>query len=189
MNTAEMTMESKDLGHLGLIAGMCDDLKMVSLVDSLCPSNSNERKVSTGNCVKALIMNGLGFSGRRLYLTPKFFSDKPIAHLLGEGISANMLNDDRLGRCLDDLYDFGLTKLFSIVCERAYEVLGLSSCPQFYHLDSTSFHVDGAYNSDTHQNDDACIHITHGYSRDHRPDLNQICFNLIVNNSGLPLFM
>ena len=185
-----MTMESKNLGHLGLIAGMCDDLDLVSLLDTLIPCTSAERKISTGLCVKALLMNCLGFTSRRLYLTPEFFSDKPIAHLLGEGITADCLNDDRLGRCLDDLYSFGLTKLFSIICQRAYQVLDLSSQPQFYHLDSTSFHLDGTYNQDSYQADDTCIHITKGYSRDHRPDLNQVCLNLIVENSaGLPLFM
>jgi transposase len=182
--------ESKNLDHLGLVAGMCDELGLVSLIDNLLPSDSTERKVSTGVCVKALILNGLGFVGRRLYLVSDFFSDKPVEHLLGAGITSDLLNDDRLGRCLDDLYSFGLTEIFSIIAANAYIHLGLSSLPQFAHADSSSFHVDGAYNSDTYQEGDACIHITQGYSRDHRPDLNQVCLNMIVENSaGIPLFM
>jgi transposase len=182
--------KSNNLDHFGLVSGMCDKLNLVSLVDSLLPSDSPERKVSTGTCVKAMILNGLGFAGQRLYLVPEFFSDKPVEHLFGEGIRAEMFNDDRLGRCLDDLYAFGLTKLFSMIASQACQVLGLSSSPQFYHCDSTSFHVDGEYNSDTYQEGDACIHITHGYSRDHRPDLHQVCLNMIVENSaGIPLFM
>ena len=182
--------ESKNLDHLGLVAGMCDELGLVSLIDSLVPSDSNERKISTGVCVKALILNGLGFVGRRLYLVSDFFSDKPVEHLLGEGITSDLLNDDRLGRCLDDLYHFGLSELFSLIAAQAYRRLGLASHPQFAHTDSTSFHVDGAYNSESYQEGDACIHITQGYSRDHRPDLNQVCLNLIVENSaGIPLFM
>jgi len=33
-------------------------------------------------------------------------------HLLGEGIEAKHLNDDRLGRVLDQLWEAGLTALF-----------------------------------------------------------------------------
>jgi chromosome partitioning protein len=43
----------------------------------------------------------------------------------------------------------------------------------FSHLDTTSFHVDGRYNS-AQPPDEQVVHITQGYSRDHRPDLNQV---------------
>ncbi|MFT5976778.1 MAG: transposase [Gammaproteobacteria bacterium] len=34
------------------------------------------------------------------------------------------------------------------------------------------------------------IHITKGYSRDHRPELNQVVLNLICENlSGIPVYM
>src|SRR5260370_27789745 len=33
-----------------------------------------------------LMLNGLGFSNRQLYLGPQFFANKPVEHLLGEGI-------------------------------------------------------------------------------------------------------
>ena len=50
-------MERKNLGHLGLIAGMCDELDLVSLLDTLIPSTSAERKVNTGLCVKSLLIS------------------------------------------------------------------------------------------------------------------------------------
>jgi predicted RNA binding protein YcfA (HicA-like mRNA interferase family) len=40
---------------------------------------------------KAIILNGLGFVSRPLYLFPDFFQDKPIEHLIKEGIKALML--------------------------------------------------------------------------------------------------
>ena len=45
----------------------------------------------------AMILNGLGFSNRRLYLVSQFFATKPVEHLLGAGITAELLHDD----CLD----------------------------------------------------------------------------------------
>ncbi|NJO04019.1 MAG: IS1634 family transposase, partial [Bacteroidia bacterium] len=185
-----MEYSSKDLSHLGLVAGMCDKLELVSELDRLLPS---EHSLSNGTCVKALILNGLGFVERRLYLVPQFFEDKPVSHLLGEGIEAPMLNDDRLGRCLDALYESGVSELFAHLSGRAAKILGLDQAPGwgFGHLDNTRFHVDGAYNRalDGEQVED-CLHICQGYSRDHRPDLNQVMLQLVVEHSaGIPLQM
>jgi transposase len=52
--------------------------------------------VNTGEVVKAIILNGLGFVSRPLYLFPDFFQDKPIEHLIKEGIKASDLNDDKI---------------------------------------------------------------------------------------------
>ncbi|MBD2364172.1 DUF4277 domain-containing protein [Anabaena minutissima FACHB-250] len=38
--------------------------------------------------------------------------DKAIEHLLGSGIKAEDFNDDKLGKVMDKLYKYGLTKLF-----------------------------------------------------------------------------
>lgn len=68
--------------------------------------------VSPGQAVKAMIINGLGLVSAPLYLFEKFFVGKATEHLLGEGISPEHLNDDRLGRVLDKLYSAGLTEVF-----------------------------------------------------------------------------
>jgi transposase len=54
---------------------------------------------------------------------------------------------------------------------------------------ATSFHVDGRYNSDE-EPEDQVVHITRGYSRDHRPDLNQVMLDLMVEHqAGIPILM
>jgi hypothetical protein len=67
----------------------------------------------------AMVLNGLGKSLRQLYLVPQFFANKPVEHLLGEGISADMLNDDCLGRTLDWIADNDPTKLFAGIAQLA----------------------------------------------------------------------
>lgn len=42
----------------------------------------------------------------------EYFKDKPLNKLLGEGMLAEHINDDALGRCLDSLYDYGVSKLY-----------------------------------------------------------------------------
>ena len=49
-------------------------------------------------------------------------------------------------------------------------------------------HVDGKYEADGEQT--SAIRLTKGYSRDHRPDLNQVIINLITENqAGIPVYM
>ena len=60
-------LTSKNLDHLGLVSGMCDRLEIASEIDRLLPNVNGLHQVSTGTCVKALILNGLGFSERRLW--------------------------------------------------------------------------------------------------------------------------
>ena len=99
---------STNLDHLGLVAGMVDELGLVGKIDALIPQDLGQRQVSLGVAVKGMILNGLGFAHRALYLTPHFFRDKPVGRLLGPGIAAEHLNDDTLGRTLDAIHAFGV---------------------------------------------------------------------------------
>jgi len=90
-----------------------------------------------------MVLNGLGFVNQRLYLFPKFFQDKPVARLIGESIKAEQLNEHVMGRALDDIYDYDATSLYSQIAVGATQVLNLEC--RSSHLDSTSFHTDGTY--------------------------------------------
>jgi transposase len=50
--------------------------------------------LTIGQAIKAMVLNGLGFAHRALYLTERFFQDKPVNRLIGEGLEARHLNDD-----------------------------------------------------------------------------------------------
>ena len=188
MNTSD-PYQSYTLDHYGLVAGLYDELGIGAHIDRLISQDFDQRNVSIGTAVKAMIINGLGFSNRALYLVPHFFKDKPIEHLLGAGVTADQLNDDMLGRVLDRLYDYDVTTLYSQLAIPVVKQLGLDA--KTGHIDSTSFHYDGRANSDRPPDEDSkTIHITKGYSRDHRPDLNQVSLQLIVEQqAGLPLLM
>src|SRR5919197_332744 len=178
---------SQILDHLGLVAGMFDELGIGAVIDHATRQNPETRMVTVGNAVKAMVLNGLGFVNQSLYLVPMCFQHKPTHRLVAPGIESQLLNDDTLGRALDTLYDYGVTELYSLIAVTAAQRLGLT--PRFAHLDSTSFHVDGRYNS-AEEPDAHIIHITRGYSRDHRPDLNQVMLDLLVEHqAGIPLLM
>jgi transposase len=176
---------TQDLGHLGLVAGMCSELQIAESIDRLLPPT--EKQISHGTAVCAMVLNGLGFVNQRLYLVPEFFRNKPVDRLLGEGMTAEQLNDDTLGRTLDAIYAANPTEVYAAVAATSCQRLGLQ--PRAGHLDSTSFHVDGRYNSEQPP-EEGVIWITKGYSRDHRPELNQCILNLIVESqASIPIHM
>ena len=176
---------TQDLGHLGLVAGMCKELKIAETIEQLLPPT--EKAISHGTAVCAMLLNGLGVVNQRMYLMPEFFRNKPVEQLLGTGITAEQLNDDTLGRTLDAIYAANPTEVYAPVPANSCRILGLTS--RSGHLDSTSFHPDGHYNAE-HPPEDGVIWITKGYSRDHRPELNQCVLKLIVESqASLPIHM
>jgi len=70
-----------------------------------------QRIVTLGTAVKAMVLNGLGFVHPQLSLVPMFFHNKPTQRLLAPGVAAQPLHDDTLGRALDALYAYGVTEL------------------------------------------------------------------------------
>lgn len=178
---------SQVLDHLGLVAGMFDELGIGEVIDHAIVQDRTKRTVSLGQAVKAMVLNALGFVNQQLYLVPSFFQNKPLERLVGPRIQAEHLNDDVLGRALDALYEYGVTPLYRLIAAQAAQRLRLTA--QVGHLDTTSFHVDGRYNS-AEEPEAQVIHITQGYSRDHRPDLNQVMLELIVEHqAGIPILM
>ena len=172
--------------HLGIVAGVCGEIGLVEWLDR----QAGERRilVSIGTATMAMVLNGLGFSNRQLYLVPQFFANKPVEHLLGKGISADLLHDDCLGRTLDWIAEHDPTALFAGIAQQARQRFALAS--NRLHVDTTSFSVSGAYERDPEAAEPAQIAITYGYSRDHRADLKQWMLALVTTHDGdVPLFM
>lgn len=175
-----LTVERLD--HLGLVAGICQEIGLGEYLDAL--AGPSQQQVSIGTATVAMILNGLGFSNRRLYLVSQFFATKPVEHLLGPGISAPMLHDDCLGRALDWLHAHDPTALFAGIARQARARFGIAA--RQVHVDTTSFAVTGEYEADL---DAHTIAVTYGYSRDHRADLKQWMLALATTRQGdVPLF-
>ena len=112
-------------------------------------------------------------------LPPQFFANKPLALLFREGVEAEKFNRFKLGRTLEEVSTSGgeglLSELALAVCRQE----GIDG--RFNHLDTTSFSLRGA---DVPEPGVEARHMTHGYSKDHRPDLNQAIVELMVSQDG-----
>jgi transposase len=182
--STEQSYETKRIDHLGLAAGICHEIDLIETIDQAV--GPSDRKVSCGAAVQAMVLNGLGFTSRALYLMPQYLDNKPVDVLVAPDLSAEDFNDDTLGRSLDQLFESGVTEVFAQVARQALQTYGITH--RFFHLDSTSFHLHGQYAAEEPQFE--AIEITYGYSRDHRPDLKQVVVSLITGHrSHLPVWM
>ena len=180
--------KTENLDHLGIVAGICEQIGLIEQIDARVPDTG--RKVSVGQAVQAMVINGLGFVGRALYLTPEFYRSKPIDLLIGEGIEAEDLNSDSLGKALDQLYQAGISEIFAAVCAHALRVFGI--VVRFAHLDTTAFSLQGNYKVEkgTDTPEPEAISINYGYTKDHRPDLKQAILGMIcANRTSIPTYL
>lgn len=170
--------EVERLDHLGIISGVISDLKLVELIDERIPGDNRE-EISCGETIAGMILNGLGFSDRPLTLTPQFFENKALSRLFRPGVNAEHFNRFKLGRALDDCHSYGCDLLFAELSTKICKAEDVDT--RFNSLDTTAFALTGDYNVDS---DEHTIEITHGYSKDHRPDLKQAVLEIMCSHDG-----
>lgn len=174
---------SKKLEHLGIIAGIVHEMGIIELVDERLPK-LRHHQLTHGDVVLAMILNGLGFTERRLYLFPAYFENKALKRLFRKDVTAEDFNDDVIGRTLDAIKEYGPERLFQEIISQVFIKAKLGY--HIVHLDTTNFSVHGAYDNTT---DEATISIEKGYPKDGRWELNRFGIGLIVNQIGVPLFI
>jgi transposase len=166
------------LDHLGVLASVSKDLGLIDMINARLGPDPQE-ELTPGEAVAGMMLNGLGFANRPLSFTPQCFASKPLDLLFHDGMRAELFNRFKLGRTLDEAYAYG--------CDLFFHELALGVCARegldlrFNHLDTTSFSLSGEY---IPESDEQAMTITHGYSRDHRPDLKQAVLELMVSQDG-----
>jgi hypothetical protein len=70
------SVQIERLDHLGIVTGLCQEIGLAAYLDAL--AGPNAQQVSIGTATTTMILNGLGFSNRRLYLISQYFASKPV---------------------------------------------------------------------------------------------------------------
>jgi transposase len=178
------SFETQRIDHLGIAAGICHEIGLIGAINQAV--GPTDRKVSCGAAAQAMVLNGLGFTSRALYLMPQYLDNKPVDLLIDPDLSPEDFNDDTLGRSLDQLFESGVTEVFARVAQQALKTYGIEH--RFFHLDSSSFHLHGQYSAEEPEIE--TIEITYGFSKEQRPDLKQVVLSLITgHHSQLPVWM
>jgi transposase len=173
-------IEAYQVHHLPIVKAYADKIGLVEVINELVPS---EMEVDPGTMVLGLVLDTL--SGRSpLYRLEEFFAQHDTELLLGKALPAQAFNDDTVGRMLDRLYEIGTMKLFTACAVRADTRFGLDK--RHVHFDTTSMSVYGDYALP--EDREVPFTITHGYSKDKRPDLKQFVLATLCVDRAVPLW-
>jgi len=168
--------------YLPAIAAYCRKLGVIELVNEIVPSQMN---VSPGHIVQAMVLDTL--SGRSpLYRLQEFMDGRDVNLLLGKDIDPKKFNDTNVGRALDSIFEAGSSKILTKLGDRAATVFDLDMSIASY--DTTSVNVWGDYEACESENPPEGPKVTHGFSKDHRPDLKQFMTELLCVERGVPIF-
>lgn len=181
---AEYKIEVKDVGNLALIAGAYDFFSLEELIDSYIGKKGSHVQVNHGAIIKALLCQILNVPYQSLNGTREYYARRPVSTLLRiPQLSSKALSRATLTRTLDAIYELGCEKLFLLCSKKISEKLGLKVSS--VHIDSTSFHYDGQ----TRIEEGCDVVLNMGYSRDHRPDLNQVISVMLCDElSRIPIY-
>jgi len=180
------TIEAYHVQHLPIVKAYADKIGVVEVINQLVPT---EMGIDPGTIVLGMILDTL--SGRSpLYRLEEFFAHQDTALLLGQALAPDAFKDDTVGRVLERLYDVGTMKIFTACAVRADQAYGLDK--QYVHFDTTSISVYGDYLPPEGQPDQPApavpFTMTHGYSKDKRPDLKQFVFATLCVDRAVPLW-
>jgi len=135
--------------------------------------DEQEADVPWSRVAAVLAINRLCAPGSELAIEERWYPATALDDLLG--IEEGKINDTRLYRCLDRILPHK-TRLEQHLKQRYGELFDAEFDVLLYDL--TSSYVEGAAEKNPM--------MRRGYSRDHRPDCEQMVIALIVNNEGFP---
>ena len=176
-------LASTRVGALPLINFFFGRLGLPGLLGALLPVTDARVKLAPAAAIRLVVTNLL--IGREPVYGLSEWAARYDPKLLGlSETEVAALNDDRVARALDALFDADRASLLTAVVLAAVRGFGIDTAR--LHNDSTSIAVSGVYRAARGQarRGKPTPAITHGYSKDHRPDLKQLVWILTVAADG-----
>jgi len=176
-------LRTQTVAGLPIINAVSDRLRLSALLAAALPAGDARSKLSAAVAVRLVVTN-LVLGREPLYSLGEWAAGHDPALLGLSAADLAVVNDDRVGRALEALFDADRASLLTDVVLRAISEFGIDTSQ--LHNDSTSVSVHGAYR-DAHGATRAgkpTVAITHGHSKDHRPDLKQLVWILTVAADG-----
>ncbi|MDZ7579007.1 MAG: IS1634 family transposase [Candidatus Nanopelagicales bacterium] len=154
-----------------------------ALLDEALGEVDSRTKLAPASAIRLVIAN-LVLGREPLYASGEWAARYDPARLGLSGEEAETINDDRVGRALDALFDADRASPLTTVMLAAISEFSVDTDQP--HNDSTSLSVHGAYRDadGSPRCGKATPVITHGHSKDHRPDLKQLVWILTVSADG-----
>ena len=181
---AGRTLNSCRVGALPVLDRFIERLRLEQFLRDHLPRDDRRSRVPTATGLLLLLKNLL-MSREPLYGLGEWAA-RHVPELLGLSTAQlPSLNDDRVGRCLDRLFDADIPTLSLAVV--AYAVREFDVELDELHNDSTTITFHGDYESADRERTlrgRLRLAITWGHNKDHRPDLKQLLYILTVTRDG-----
>lgn len=174
-------MQIRRVDHLPIMAAFC---RRIGLVETLNVALTTGMEVDVGTVVQAMVLDTLS-TRSPLYRVDQFVEAYDTEVLLGRTLRSQSFNDTNLGRVLDAIYEAGSEQLFSQVALRAATASELDM--RHVHFDTTSVNVWGDYAICSEASENERLNITHGHSKDKRPDLKQFMIKMLCVHRNIPV--
>ena len=180
---APFTLSSQTLGCLPVLNHFTARMGLDRLLETYLPGDDARLRLAPASVIGVAVRN-IVTGHRPVYALAEWAASyQPQLLGLTEGDAA-ALNDDRVGRMLDRLFDADRASLVTatilgVVGEFDLDLTQL-------HNDSTTVTVTGAYPDaeGRTRGGKATAVITHGHNKDFRPDLKQLLWILTVSADG-----
>jgi transposase len=178
------TLESRRVGALPVLGRFIKRLRIEEFLRKQLPREDRRSRVPTATALLLLVRNLL-ISREPLYGVGEWAArhDPHWLDLSDEQLPS--LNDDRVGRALDRLFDADVAALALDVTAHAVSAYDVTL--DELHNDSTTVTFHGDYEDADRERTlrgRLRLAVTHGHNKDHRPDLKQLLYILTVSGDG-----
>jgi transposase len=187
--TKGRTLNSYRLGALPILDRILKQMRLEWFLRSFLPPADRRCRIAPAVGITLLLKNVL-LSREPLYGVGEWAARHAPEAL---GFTENQLaslNDDRVGRCLDRLFQSDITSMVLALATHVVQEFQVDL--DELHNDSTTITFHGAYADATQEEkrgERTRMAITWGYNKDHRPDLKQLLYILTVSRDGaIPLY-
>ena len=183
INVESLELESKSIDALPIINHFLDRFDLDRIIKNAMPhadpSNHIMPYTSIGMLLRNIIIGRLPIYGFKEWVT---LFDPLLFDLKSEQV--DFINDDRIGRALEKLFDTDRASLMTEIVLKAIREFDLKM--DQFHNDSTSITFHGEYENanGNKKRGKVTLKITRGHNKDHRPDLKQLVFDLTVTSDG-----
>jgi transposase len=183
VDTDRLSLRSHELGALPVIDHFLRRLGVTALLERHLAASDRRLRLPASMALRVLVTN-LVIHKEPVYALGEWarIHDPAVLGVSAEEIK--LLNDDRLGRGLDRLFDADRASLVTELVVRAIDRFGID-CSQL-HNDSTTVTFSGDYRSATGRprGGKPTPAIVHGHNKDYRPDLKQLLWILTISADG-----
>jgi transposase len=183
------TLRTYDVGALPIVNRIFERMRLSDILKECLPDDDPRTQLATDRGLLVLARNILS-SREPVYGVGQWASSYAPDLFDMWHHEMDRLNDDRLGRCLDRLFDGLDAGLIMTIVRHVIEQFHINL--DELHNDSTSVSFYGAYweaEEEGRVRGRRTLAITFGHSKDHRPDLKQLLYILTVSNDGgVPIY-